>query len=774
MWLPSDDSLCSPTPGGEYVYTDAVVVAGWTYYYKQEDAELDEHFPPAHHCDGVGGATIGGKPVTFRLRTCKGGAIMKRKRISILVIVALVISLDMLYMPKPAMATTIMSKQSGDWNSPDTWWGGAVPQAGDDVIIDAGHTVNVNVNTASVASITVNGTLRFDNSGTGKSMMVTGNVTVNNSGTLDVATGGSATTHSLTIGGDLTNNGTFDCLPAADRVINVTFNKDGNQTISGMGTTKSNVLTLNMGISSNNVLDVQAVISLAASSNPLVIQNGTFKLSSNSTITPFTSSAGATIPATGGFWVNGGTVNTGNLTWTLNGLLRVSAGTLNIGTASGNSVNYNSGSTITIEGGALNIAGRLSRRTTTQTTTYTKSGGAVTVVTVGSGDANLAGFDFGASGSSFTYEGGTVVIQKQTSGPSEYRNGASTNNVTGGTLQIGNTGTPTGQTMRINSTAPVFNLTINATNSPTAQLVTNGPTVKGDIDIQTGSTLDANNLDITLAGNWTNNSTFTAGTGAVTFNGTSTQTIGGSSTTAFNNLTINSGATVVVPDSDTPFTVAGTMTNNSRLRQTRTVNGANTVFLNISTNKYYGVEINPGSANMGATTVNIKGNQACNTTDTLVHRCFDIAPTTAQNATIKFRYLNSERNSNVPDSMKVFRWTYSNWSEENGTYSRGTSDSYEWVQVTDVDQYSAFGLDDGAPTGTPTAITLSSLTARSSPSRSAPLNWAAVIAFTLAGLVVAGVQYFLLYEDAPRWLRILAPSIFAISLILIGFMAGRG
>lgn len=70
----------------------------------------------------------------------------------------------------------------------------------------------------------------------------------------------------------------------------------------------------------------------------------------------------------------------------------------------------------------------------------------------------------------------------------------------------------------------------------------------------------------------------------------------------------------------------------------------------------------------------------------------------------------------------------------------------------------------------PTAITLSSFTACSFK----PLNWVKVIAFTLAGLVAAGAQYFLVYEDAPRPLRILAPSIFAISLIIIGFMAGRG
>jgi len=147
-----------------------------------------------------------------------------------------------------------------------------------------------------------------------------------------------------------------------------------------------------MGTSNSNVLDVQSVISLAGA-NPLSIQNGTFKLSSNSTITPFTTGAGANIPATGGFWVNGGAVNAGGFSWSLSGLLRVSNGSLGIGTGSGNSLNYFTGSIITIEGGALNIAGRLARDVGAagNTTTYSQTGGTVTVVTSGSTSSTRAG-----------------------------------------------------------------------------------------------------------------------------------------------------------------------------------------------------------------------------------------------------------------------------------------------------------------------------------------------------------------------------------------------
>jgi len=54
------------------------------------------------------------------------------------------------------------------------------------------------------------------------------------------------------------------------------------------------------------------------------------------------------------------------------------------------------------------------------------------------------------------------------------------------------------------------------------------------------------------------------------------------------------------------------------------------------------------------------------------------------------------------------------------------------------------------------------------------MNWVAVIAFALAGLIVGLSQYFLVYADAPRPLRILVPSLAAISFFICGILAGRG
>lgn len=57
----------------------------------------------------------------------------------------------------------------------------------------------------------------------------------------------------------------------------------------------------------------------------------------------------------------------------------------------------------------------------------------------------------------------------------------------------------------------------------------------GNISINTG-TLNANNLGITLGGNWTNTSTFVPGTGTVTFNSAANQTISRTGGETFNHL----------------------------------------------------------------------------------------------------------------------------------------------------------------------------------------------------------------------------------------------
>jgi hypothetical protein len=132
---------------------------------------------------------------------------------------------------------------------------------------------------------------------------------------------------------------------------------------------------------------------------------------------------------------------------------------------------------------------------------------------------------------------------------------------------------------------------------------------------------------------------------------------------------------------------------------------------------------------LGSTTVSIRGNQpACNQGDQLIHRCFDISPTSANAATVRFWYLNSEKGSQDPTQMKAYHWNGSVWNALTlAVPPRGIVDSYEWVESVNVNTFSPFGLSDGSP-ATPTTISLSRLNAHTA-SR-------LPVALTLAGLVV--------------------------------------
>ena len=87
------------------------------------------------------------------------------------------------------------------------------------------------------------------------------------------------------------------------------------------------------------------------------------------------------------------------------------------------------------------------------------------------------------------------------------------------------------------------NLTINGATTTLGSATT----VTGNVTITAG-TLVANNFNLGVGGNWTNNvstTAFTAGTNTVTFNAATPQIVGGTFGTAFNNLTIANTASTV-------------------------------------------------------------------------------------------------------------------------------------------------------------------------------------------------------------------------------------
>jgi hypothetical protein len=438
-----------------------------------------------------------------------------------------------------------------DWFKTTNWSTGEIPTTTAAVIIPSMPTNQPQINAAGA---------------------VCAGITIQNGASLTM---NNSMAYTLLVSGDWINDGTF-----TPGIGTVDFNGTNElQTIMGSSTTNFYFLKVTKG-DQGNILEATSLITLSAPDDALVLTSGTFKLSSASTITLFTSST--TLGNTAGLWNNGGTITSNASSLTVNGgLLRNSMGIMNI--SGYQSIIYMNNGIIRVDGGQLNVGRGIRPNSETSSGTIIISGGAVTLRTSTSTyDVNL---DINPS-ASLTWTDGTVVVQRYASAVAhEIRLEPNTYTISGGTLQIGNASTPVSQTIRINSTVPIYNLVVNATNSPTAQLVTNGLTVLNDVTIS-GGTLDANDLNLNIGGNWTNNGNFTPGTGTVTFDGFNSQTIGGTADNIFNNLaidgtdvilatttalkltsvssalTINTGKRLTIPSGQF-LTISGTLTNDA-------------------------------------------------------------------------------------------------------------------------------------------------------------------------------------------------------------------
>lgn len=389
-----------------------------------------------------------------------------------------------------------------------------------------------------------------DATATTQKIIVNNDVTIASGATLNVATNSDAT-HQLTIGGNVTNNGSLNLRTDANSLCNVTFNKNGIQTLSGSGAiTSFNGITIDMGTVNSNYTDVTAT-NFSAPDGFLTLKNGSFNLNSAGvSVIPFTSditTGNFLIPATAGLSVNAGTINATNMNWTIGGLVKVSGGALNIGTAADNVAIPMSTAHIAMQGGSLRLASAISNPAALWT--LDMQGGTMTVNALGSTAAGIAPFNMDATGASFNMSGGTIVIQQAggSTGQQLGYNNLATGGTgfTGGTLQIGNASTPAAQTMKIASTNPIYNLTVNSANATLFQ--TSTLTIKNNVTVTAGA-LNVDSQILKIGGAISNSGTFTVSNGTIVMNGTAAQTIPAAAFSGdlIRNLTIDNSAGVTL------------------------------------------------------------------------------------------------------------------------------------------------------------------------------------------------------------------------------------
>lgn len=221
-----------------------------------------------------------------------------------------------------AKAANCISAGSGTWTA-ITWTNcPADPAAGDNVTIQAGHTValNTSIATASaLASLNVAGTLTFGNSNTARTLSVSGPLAV--TGTINISANNN--THTFNVGGNISNSGVLDFWDATNRVINLTLNGTALQTISGAGTFTFNNLTAANSATFDSTVTATALATVTVAAGRTVTNNGTI-IAANV----------AGVNATTSIWTQGA-----NSSLEVSGTL-LTLGVLNA-SASGNTVRYN-------------------------------------------------------------------------------------------------------------------------------------------------------------------------------------------------------------------------------------------------------------------------------------------------------------------------------------------------------------------------------------------------------------------------------------------------
>ncbi len=251
--------------------------------------------------------------------------------------------------------------KGGEWNEATTWLGGTVPEPNDDVEISRGASVTISKSSAACENISI---------GTNATLTISAGLT-------------------LQVSGNWINNGTFNATAST-----VTFIGTTNSLISGSSSTIFYNITVDKGLSTSTILEATGSNGSAASNTGhIILANGLFKLTAGR----FQFTADPLIPTTAGLWVNGATVNSvssaDGFSIHNNGLIRISAGILNVGSHPDNELNNGINGIVQISGGTLNIAGRFNNNSGSATI----NGGTVNISTIGNSSNDWGSFHVGAS-----------------------------------------------------------------------------------------------------------------------------------------------------------------------------------------------------------------------------------------------------------------------------------------------------------------------------------------------------------------------------------------
>ncbi len=443
------------------------------------------------------------------------------------------------------------------------------------VEVDLNNTTNI---LSLVADYTISGdftikkgTLQINDnaSTTSINLLIKGITTVNTGTEFTVGTGDA--THYLEFQGDVTNNGTIDfanniqyACPSAPNtgVIKVTFTGATNNTLTCNGTTDFYRLFVDKGIDETYILSVLSTntayfrlfgsISGGGCIDPfdgpegwerlaLVIYNGTLKLGSNINIPRLGAFRTGTVcnefsvPDGAKLWIDGATVSThetggGWRGFTLYGTLQVSDGSFTNPANTGGITYYGNVTTpgrLIITGGDIYTT-QLKQADANGRLAYIQTGGNFYITALSDSRGSSAVFALPNADHVFEMSGGLVQINAI--------NTTATNgihilcdegnyNITGGSFEImlPTLDAAAHPEFEINSTVPLYNLTLTESANPNAQtlVLQDDLTILNDLTIGANTEFDADGYDLSIGGDFIfeDGATYTHGTNTTIFNG---------------------------------------------------------------------------------------------------------------------------------------------------------------------------------------------------------------------------------------------------------------
>ncbi|SMO94053.1 hypothetical protein SAMN06265379_1221, partial [Saccharicrinis carchari] len=377
---------------------------------------------------------------------------------------------------------------------------------------------NFQFNNGAERSVEVGG-IRFQGSGTS-------NITVRNNAKNGI-------THRLKVNGNIIQNrpGVFNLFNgngATDNNATLELAGDGDHNYSKTSGSDASFyrLVVNKGTSTVSSFtfspnfNLNGATSGAGIKKALELQNGMLILdNANLNLNLTTGNDDFFIPQTAGLEVRQGVVKAnGNSGVLLDGQLTVSGGTVDM-SGGNNYIQYSASGNAGINVSAGNlIVGSQIRRGLTSTEgilDYTQTGGTVIVGNDAAPESNRGVFEVLNAGSNFTFTGGELQIVRAQNNPafaSVYLTPESLNTSDVAVLRIGNDNTPANQKIGIYSNTNITNLLISNSsgNNPTLQQWTVPLTVSNLLEVEAGTTLDANGNDIILEGDFVSNGSFLA------------------------------------------------------------------------------------------------------------------------------------------------------------------------------------------------------------------------------------------------------------------------